>query len=678
MKPHSCIMKHSQIKKITAVLLSLVLMLPVLAALPLETGAANGLSAAQEQFLAQMGELASHEMERTRVLASVTVAQAIWESGWGQSSLTKKTNNYFGMTVGSSWKGTIYCSKNDSFYSSRTEAISILGNAKYNYWASGGDNGVPGFWRVYSSMAESVADHNDLLSTSGLYKGIPGETDYKTVCNILNKYYCNDGSYATAIISTIEKYDLTRFDVFSVGGDVVTDLVLDTKSLVLAVGDSHALKAAVYPSSAKDKTVTYTSSDTSVVTVSAAGVIRAVGTGTATVTAKTSNGITAEIAVYCSRDGEKTYKGTIIKSVYCRASKSDAASQRIGVFNVGTEVMLHGESDDGTWCYVSGKNQSGELISGYIYLSCVGGITEYTDPDPVTAKYTGEITADVNVRSTPDASVSDNKLGVFGTGTKVIIYGEKDGEFYFASGTGKNGNNITGYVYAVCIKITGEFSSGDQKFAGDDGINYRFATITSAVNCRKGPTIDYERLGTFAGGATVIVCGDGVSGAELDGTWYYVKGLDKDGNAVTGYCGGDYVRLGSPVLESAAVTVSEQYAEGIASGTTPVSLASMLPGLDITVTNANGDVLDSNKPIGTGCTVTAAYKNMSLLAKTVIIRGDVDGDGKVSASDYLRVRRYILGTMELDGLFENAADVDGDGKVNAADYIRIRRAILGM
>ena len=678
MKPHSCIMKHSQIKKITAVLLSLVLMLPVLAALPLETGAANGLSAAQEQFLAQMGDIASRAMQKSRVLASVTIAQAIWESGWGQSSLTKKTNNYFGFTFGSTWTGTIYCSKNDSFYSSRAEAVSILGNTKYNYWASGGDNGVPGFWRVYASMEESVFDHNEQLATSNYYKGIPGETDYKVVCNILNKYYCNDGSYATAIISTIEKYDLTKYDVELVDSDVVTDLVLDTKSLVLAVGDSHALKAAVYPSSAKDKTVTYTSSDTSVVTVSAAGVIRAVGTGTATVTAKTSNGITAEIAVYCSRDGEKTYKGTIIKSVYCRASKSDAASQRIGVFNVGTEVMLHGESDDGTWCYVSGKNQSGELISGYIYLSCVGGITEYTDPDPVTAKYTGEITADVNVRSTPDASVSDNKLGVFGTGTKVIIYGEKDGEFYFASGTDKNGNNITGYVYAVCIKITGEFSSGDQKFAGDDGINYRFATITSAVNCRKGPTTDYELLGTFAGGATVIVCGDGVSGAELDGTWYYVKGLDKDGNAVTGYCGGDYVRLGSPVLESAAVTVSEQYAEGIASGTTPASLASMLPGLDITVTNANGDVLDSNKPIGTGCTVTVAYKNMSLLAKTAIIRGDVDGDGKVSASDYLRVRRYILGTMELDGLFENAADVDGDGKVNAADYIRIRRAILGM
>ena len=235
-------MKHSQIKKITAVLLSLVLMLPVLAALPLETGAANGLSAAQEQFLAQMGDIASRAMQKSRVLASVTIAQAIWESGWGQSSLTKKTNNYFGFTVGSTWTGTIYCSKNDSFYSSRTEAISILGNTKYNYWASGGDNGVPGFWRVYASMEESVFDHNEQLATSNYYKGIPGETDYKVVCNILNKYYCNDGSYATAIISTIEKYDLTRFDVFSVGGDVVTDLVFDTKSLTRAESGGLSVK----------------------------------------------------------------------------------------------------------------------------------------------------------------------------------------------------------------------------------------------------------------------------------------------------------------------------------------------------------------------------------------------------------------------------------------------------
>ena len=670
-------MKHSRIKKITAVLLSLMLMLPVLAALPLETDASNGLSAAQEQFLAEMGDIASRAMQKSRVLASVTIAQAIWESGWGQSSLTKKTNNYFGFTVGSTWTGTIYCSKNDSFYSSRAEAISILGSTKYNYWASGGDNGVPGFWRVYGSMEESVLDHNDQLATSAYYKGVPGETDYKVVCKILNQYYCNDNSYANAIISTIEKYDLTKYDVELVDSDVVTDLVLDTKSLALAVGGSHALKASVYPSGAADKTVTYTSSDTSVVTVSAAGVIRAVGTGTATVTAKTSNGITAEVAVYCSRDGEKTYQGTITKSVYCRASK-DAAADRLGVFNAGTDVILHGDSDDGIWCYVSGRNQSGELVSGYIYLSCVGGITEYTDPEPLTATYIGETTVNLNVRSAPDASDDGNKLGIFSAGTEVIIYGGQSGDFCYASGIDKNGNNISGYVYAAYVKITGEFSSGDQKFAGDDGINYRFATITSSVNCRKGPTTDYELLGTFAGGATVIVCGDGVSGEDLDGTWYYVKGLDKDGNAVTGYCGGDYVKLGAPVLESAGITVSEQYAEGIAAGTTPASLASALPALDITVTNVNGSALDDNKPIGTCCTVTVAYKGMPLLAKTAIIRGDVDGDGRISASDYLRVRRYILGMLELDGLFESAADVDGNGTVNAADYIRIRRSILGM
>lgn len=78
MKPHSCIMKHSQIKKITAVLLSLVLMLPVLAALPLETGAANGLSAAQEQFLAQMGDIASRAMQKA---ASSRQSRSLRQSG---------------------------------------------------------------------------------------------------------------------------------------------------------------------------------------------------------------------------------------------------------------------------------------------------------------------------------------------------------------------------------------------------------------------------------------------------------------------------------------------------------------------------------------------------------------------------------------------------------------------
>lgn len=663
--------------RLLSLLLALTLLLPFAA---VRSNAANGLSAEQEKFLAEIGDIASRAMKNSRVLASVTIAQAIWESGWGQSSLTKKTNNYFGFTVGSSWTGTIYCSKNDSFYSSRAEAISILGSTKYNYWASGGDNGVPGFWRVYSSMEESVLDHNEQLATSSYYKGVPGETDYKVVCNILNKYYCNDDSYAKSIISTIERYELYKYDSVMVNSDTVTNLLLDVSSLVLAVGESHALKASVYPSTATDKSVTYSSSNPSVATVSAAGVIKTVGTGTAVITARTSNGITAEVSIYCSKDGEVTYTGTITKSVYCRASKSDGISDNRGVFGVGTTVMIHGDSDDGTWYFASGKNEAGDQVSGYIYMSCVSGVTPYVPETPVTAKYKGEVTYDVYVRTKPSADGDSEKLGIISTGSSVIIYGERENDFYRASGVSTTGEELTGYVYANCIKITGEFSGSGQTFASDDGINYRFATTLAMLNCRKGPGTSYDLAGTFDNSVTVVVCGNGVSGNDIDGTWYYVKGIDQSGKAITGYCGGDYLNIGDAVLNSVNMQIDEGNVTGIESETTVGELEELFGAHDMTITviNANGSNIDSSRFAGTGSTLSVAYKGMDLFAKTVIVSGDADGDGKVSPTDYIRVRRHLLGMLTIEGVFAKAADMDNNGAIAPSDYIRIRRKLLGI
>ena len=55
-------------------------------------------------------------------------------------------------------------------------------------------------------------------------------------------------------------------------------------------GDTATLEASVYPSNAEDKTISWESSDSSVLVVSSAGKLTAVGVGTATITAKTSRG----------------------------------------------------------------------------------------------------------------------------------------------------------------------------------------------------------------------------------------------------------------------------------------------------------------------------------------------------------------------------------------------------
>lgn len=56
--------------------------------------------------------------------------------------------------------------------------------------------------------------------------------------------------------------------------------------------------------------------------------------------------------------------------------------------------------------------------------------------------------------------------------------------------------------------------------------------------------------------------------------------------------------------------------------------------------------------------------------------GDVTGDGKVNASDYMLVKRHVIGSFVL-GEREAYADVDRNGVVNALDYMMIKRHVLG-
>lgn len=61
----------------------------------------------------------------------------------------------------------------------------------------------------------------------------------------------------------------------------------------------------------------------------------------------------------------------------------------------------------------------------------------------------------------------------------------------------------------------------------------------------------------------------------------------------------------------------------------------------------------------------------------MIVNGDVNGDGKVNAADYIAQRRHILGIIRLDTPYFTAADVNGNGKVQANDCIKLRRFLLG-
>ena len=89
--------------------------------------------------------------------------------------------------------------------------------------------------------------------------------------------------------------------------------------------------------------------------------------------------------------------------------------------------------------------------------------------------------------------------------------------------------------------------------------------------------------------------------------------------------------------------------------------------------NLNRRLYDDGRLTGTGAKITVKGKTY-----TVVIKGDIDGDGKISTADYIRVRKHILRITKPDGsaLLAAHTSTDVSKQVSAADYIAIRMHIL--
>lgn len=57
--------------------------------------------------------------------------------------------------------------------------------------------------------------------------------------------------------------------------------------------------------------------------------------------------------------------------------------------------------------------------------------------------------------------------------------------------------------------------------------------------------------------------------------------------------------------------------------------------------------------------------------------GDVNGNGKIDAKDYMILKSFVLKKYKLSESEALAADVDGNGKINAGDYMMIKSHVLG-
>lgn len=86
-----------------------------------------------------------------------------------------------------------------------------------------------------------------------------------------------------------------------------------------------------------------------------------------------------------------------------------------------------------------------------------------------------------------------------------------------------------------------------------------------------------------------------------------------------------------------------------------------------TVRDVNGRELTSSELVGTGCTVELCRDSIAVESLTVLILGDISGDGIIDSLDNLLLTRHVSGLEELSGAGLLAADLNSDSMLDSHD-----------
>jgi hypothetical protein len=81
--------------------------------------------------------------------------------------------------------------------------------------------------------------------------------------------------------------------------------------------------------------------------------------------------------------------------------------------------------------------------------------------------------------------------------------------------------------------------------------------------------------------------------------------------------------------------------------------------------------------VGTGGVVELRYNDLLLDSAVIMIKGDIDGDGAVSSTDYLNIKSAFVGNISLEGVYFMAADIDENNTIDTTDYMRIKSYFFG-
>ena len=157
-----------------------------------------------KSFIDTIAPIAQRQTEKHggKLFASVCIAQAAHESGWGTSGKMIRANAVYGIKVGKSaykfgtaWDGSAYKTGTTEYYDGKN-ATKIVD-----------------WFRAYSSLEASTEDYMDMLCHCQRYKkALNCRTPEESIRAIVDGGYATGPEYAEHIIATIKAHNLTKYD----------------------------------------------------------------------------------------------------------------------------------------------------------------------------------------------------------------------------------------------------------------------------------------------------------------------------------------------------------------------------------------------------------------------------------------------------------------------------------
>lgn len=151
------------------------------------------MTTAQQNFIKKIATAAQNNYATYKILPSLTIAQAILESNWGNSSLAKYYN-FFGMK----WSNGCGC----NYVAKTTSEEYVVGQI----------SNIVAKFRSYANINDGIVGYYKFLQYAR-YSNLKGVTNYKTACTLIKQDgWATDSSYTTKLINLIETYNLTQYD----------------------------------------------------------------------------------------------------------------------------------------------------------------------------------------------------------------------------------------------------------------------------------------------------------------------------------------------------------------------------------------------------------------------------------------------------------------------------------